>query len=179
MKNKRNTVTRPTQQRTMNRPTKNKRRTKSRSTSQKWNQTKVRKRISRKKSSNTFKNVSSAKSSRVSSGKLSGLKQDILLLEYIKQLSPKEQKKFIRESPTRLLHILSEISLNLMRSSIPIPPKEIDKLRPYEDLIYKLSQKKYSTRQRRQIAQTGGFVATLLGTVLPILVSTILGAASK
>ena len=104
---------------------------------------------------------------------------EMLLLEYLHKLTPKEQKSFIRQAPIRLLHTISELCYNLMQDNITLPAKDIEKLRPYESTIYKLSQKKHTTAQRRKIVQSGGFIGTLLSTVLPILVSTILSATSK
>lgn len=105
------------------------------------------------------------------------LQKHIPILEYIRELSPKHQKSFLSTASKPLLHCLSGICLNLIKRQIPLSPSEIQKLRKYEKEIKSLSEKRHSLAKRKKILASGGFVNALL-SLLPTLVSSIIGAAS-
>ena len=101
------------------------------------------------------------------------------ILEHLQSLTPRQRNTLIKGANKELLFTLSEICLNLINDYIKIPPSEIEKLRPFQEQIYQLSLKKHSLIKRRTIVQKGGFLGTLLGAVLPTLISTIISATSK
>lgn len=101
------------------------------------------------------------------------LKEHISILTYIRSLSPKDQKNFIKTASRPLLEVLSSIALNIIKRNIPLTKKDITKLRRYEQLIKKLSEKKHSLVSRRKMLTTGGFLSSLL-SLLPTLVSGVL-----
>ena len=106
------------------------------------------------------------------------LKQHIPILEYIRQLSSKDQKSFISTASKGLLHCLSGICLNIVKRNIPLSPLEIRKLRKYEKEIKTLAERRHSLSKRKKILASGGFMSTLL-TLLPTLVSAVIGAATR
>ena len=106
----------------------------------------------------------------------SHFKENSSYISYLATLSPKRQKNLIKRADKETLFALSEVCLNIMRRHIPLSDKEKNKLRPYAKHIYELSLKKPNLKQRRQIVQKGGFLASLLGSVVPILLSTVLAA---
>ena len=101
-------------------------------------------------------------------------------MEYLKDLSPKDQKKFIENSSSELLKTISEICLNLLKGKVNLSASDLNKLKKYKNQIISLSQKRHSIKVRRKLCnQRGGFIGSLIGTVLPILISTIVSATRK
>ena len=102
------------------------------------------------------------------------------ILEYLKDLSPKDQKKFIENSSSELLKTISEICLNLLKGKVNLSPADLKKLKKYKTQIISLSQKRHSVKTRRKLCnQRGGFIGSLIATILPALISTIVTATQK
>ena len=104
---------------------------------------------------------------------MENLKRHIPILEYLKSLKEKEQKQLIKNANIALLRVFSEICLNLIKRNIELSPLDITRLKKYEHLIIRLSQRKHSTKVRKNILQRGGFLSSLL-SILPALVGGIL-----
>ena len=102
------------------------------------------------------------------------------VLEYLKDLSSSEQKKFIAGASCELLKTISEICLNLLKGTIELKPGDLNKLKKYKTQIVSLSKRKPSTKQRRQICmQKGGFIGSLLSLVVPSIISAIVTATQR
>ena len=122
------------------------------------------------------------KSKKKLSGKKkpSKVRQHFEFLSYLSSIPPRRQKLLIKGADRPLLESLSEICINLLHHRLELSKAQIDKLRPFERQIYQLSQRRHSVAKKKRIVQTGGaFITALLSTVLPALVSSIIGAASK
>ena len=111
--------------------------------------------------------------------KKSLLRDQIKLLDYLRDISPRRQKLLIKGADRPILEAFSEICLNIIRENIPLSPQHVDKLRPYEEDIYQLSLKRHSVAKKKRIIQKGGFLGALLGSVLPVLISTVIAATQK
>ena len=112
--------------------------------------------------------------------KPSKVRQHFEFLSYLSSIPPRRQKLLIKGADRPLLESLSEICINLLHHRLELSKAQIDKLRPFERQIYQLSQRRHSVAKKKRIVQTGGaFITALLSTVLPALVSSIIGAASK
>ena len=108
--------------------------------------------------------------------KLSKLRGNIKLLNYLKDIPSRRQKFLIKGADREILEAFSEICLNLVKRNVHLTPQQIQKLLPYEEDIYQLSLKRHSLAKKKQIIQKGGFLGTLLGTILPTLISTVIAA---
>ena len=112
--------------------------------------------------------------------KPSKVRQHFEFLSYLSSIPPRRQKLLIKGADRPLLESLSEICINLLHHRLELSKAQIDKLRPFQRQIYQLSQRRHSVAKKKRIVQTGGaFITALLSTVLPALVSSIIGAASK
>ena len=101
-------------------------------------------------------------------------------LEYLKDLSPSEQKRFINGASSELLKAISELCLNLLKGSIKIDESDLKKLKRYKKQIILLSEKKHSTLKRRKFcSQKGGFLGSLISIALPAVISAIIAATQK
>ena len=102
------------------------------------------------------------------------------ILEYLKDLSKKDQKNFIENASSEVLKTISEICLNLIKGTVKIPESDLKKLKKYKIQIVSLSQKRHSVKKRKNICnQKGGFLGSLLGVILPSLISTIITATQR
>lgn len=109
----------------------------------------------------------------------SKVREHFEFLSYLKKISPRRQKQFIKQADRPILEALSEIALNLIKKNVSLTSAQIEKLRPYEEQIYQLSLRKHSINKKKKIVQKGGFLGALLGAVLPALISTIISATTK
>ena len=104
------------------------------------------------------------------------LKKSLPVLEYLVTLKPSDQKKFISIANREILEIFTSICINILKQGLPLTHDHIKKLRKIEPQIKLLANKSHSMRKKRNIIARGGFVGTLLSTLLPVLVSGILSS---
>ena len=119
------------------------------------------------------------KKSLKKSGKRTYLLENYEFLRYLSKLSPQRLKSHIKGMDKNVMKSLAEICLNLRKKHVPLSPKQKSKLKPYEKHVYQMSLKSQGIGKKRKIIQKGGFLGTLLGSVLPILLSTVIGASRK
>ena len=109
---------------------------------------------------------------------MKNLKRHLPFLEYLRGLSPKNQRNIIKFADKPLLICLSEICLNLVRQQIPLQAKDIKKLKKFENEICILAEKKHSLNKRKQIlVKKGGFIPSIL-SILPTLISGVIASLS-
>ena len=108
---------------------------------------------------------------------MKNLEKHIGVLEYLKELKPADQKRFIQSASKSLLHCLSEICLNLVRQNISLNSSDINKLKKYEKEILTLSEKRHSLKKRKQLITRGGLLNSLLH-ILPAILTGILSSMS-
>ena len=116
---------------------------------------------------------------RMSKKKPSKVRQHFEFLSYLSSIPPRRQKILIKGADRPLLESLSEICINLLNKRLELTKAQINKLRPYEKQIYQLSQRSHSLARKKRIVQSGGMLTALLSAVVPALISSIIGAASK
>ena len=107
------------------------------------------------------------------------MRQHFEFLSYLSSIPPRRQKILIKGADRPLLESLSEICINLLNKRLDLTKAQINKLRPYEKQIYQLSQRSHSLARKKRIVQSGGMLTALLSAVVPALISSIIGAASK
>lgn len=104
-------------------------------------------------------------------------RENYKFFSFLSTLPPARQKSLIKGADKDILYALSEICLNIIKRNVPLTDKEKKKLKPYADQIYQLSLKKSSLQSKRRLAQKGGLIGTLLSSLLPVLLSTVISAA--
>ena len=108
------------------------------------------------------------------------VKHHVGVLEYIRDLNEKERSQFVKGCNSELLKTLSELCLNLLKGNICISPNDLKKLRKYKQEIITLSEKRHSLKKRRIVcSQKGGFIGTLISTILPTVIGAIISATQK
>ena len=101
------------------------------------------------------------------------LKNNIDYLQFLSRLSSQKQKKLIKGMDKNIIYALSELALNILKRTISLSETHKSKLRPFSYQIRQLALKKHSMKKKKNIlSQKGaGLITTLLGTVLPIILS--------
>ena len=108
---------------------------------------------------------------------MKNLKKNLPILEYLRGISPKNQRNIIKNADKPLLICLSEICLNLVKRHIKLRPSEIKKLRRFESEIRTLAERKHSLAKRKKILLKGGFLPSIL-SILPTLISGVIASLS-
>ena len=90
------------------------------------------------------------------------LKKNLNLIKILKKCSKEEREHLINLLTKEGIDTLSEGALNILNLRIPVPEKQVHKLKPYKKHLYSITRKKAPINQRRQVLQDGGFLGTLL-----------------
>lgn len=108
------------------------------------------------------------------------IKHHMGVLEYLKGLPSSEQKRFINGASSELLKTISELCLNLLKGTIKVSETDLKNLKKYKKQIIFLSERKHSSDKRRKLcSQRGGFLGSLIGIVLPAVITAIITATQK
>ena len=97
------------------------------------------------------------------------IKKILPFLEYLSKLSSREQKQFLSTANSKLIKILTNLCYNFNRGNITTDENHIKKLKKYGNLIHILCKKSHTLKKKKEILQTGGFLPTLLSTIIPLL----------
>ena len=106
------------------------------------------------------------------SSKLLKYKDELRLLS---RANPRMVKNIIKSADKDLLKSLCECCLNVLKGNIPLTIKQRKRLSKYKKQLRKLSMKKTSKKQKVSLLQTGGFLGTLIPTVLSAILPALLG----
>ena len=88
-------------------------------------------------------------------------------LKSLKKASPQTRKKILLTAPSDLINSLCDCCLNATKGNLKISKPARKKLLRHASTIRTLAKKTNSVKKRRQIlVQKGGFLPTLLGSVL-------------
>lgn len=103
------------------------------------------------------------------------LRRNAKTLDYLSSCDKNVGKSIISSSKSDLICCFSEICHNLLKGNIPLSQSEKSKLSKYKSQIRSVAGKKASIKSKKQLIQKGGFLTTLLGS----LVSSLLGPLVK
>lgn len=106
------------------------------------------------------------------------MRQILPVLEYISQLSPRQQKQFIRVADPQILLAISDLCKNLNEGAIDVSSDSLKKLKKYKTQILFLCKKKPTAKQRRRVLQRGGLFSSIL-QILPAVVGAIFAALGQ
>ena len=86
---------------------------------------------------------------------------------------PSAAKKIIKNASHNVLKAVSEICLNMLNGVVNLSVSHKKKLKKYRNTMRKLAEKNTSLTARRKLMQRGGFIGSVLGIGLPLLVKGI------
>ena len=91
---------------------------------------------------------------------------------FLKSKDENKIKEIVKNLPVPMINTLSEIILNGFCGNIPLNKSDIEKLKPFRNLMRSLSNKSNnaSSRKKLMISKKGG---SLLSIILPLAAATI------
>jgi len=101
------------------------------------------------------------------------------LLKRLQRMTPGERKKYIKSCNKMFIFDMCECVKNVLKANVPLKSSHLNCLKRYKQSLRKLSLKGTSLTARKKILQTGGFLAALLPSLIPGLVSLISGLLSS
>jgi len=96
-------------------------------------------------------------------------------LKKLNRLKPAHRKKFIKCCSSSFISHLCEALRNLLKGNVPISHGHLKSLNRHKQLLRKLTLKRTSLTNRKQILQRGGFLGFLLKPLIAGLASLIGG----
>lgn len=94
-------------------------------------------------------------------------------------LKKKEKKWFIENIDSDFVKFLSEACFMFKKGGIPISSKSLKALTHYKTKLNLMASPQSSFRQRKECAQSGGFLSIILSTIASALITHFLSEASK
>ena len=102
--------------------------------------------------------------------RLSKVKKTLILLAKSK---PKVVKQILKNANSNVIKAISEIALNMLNGVVRLTPAQKSKLKRFKKPMRDLNAPQTKLLAKRKIIQRGGFVGTLLGIGLPLLIKGI------
>ena len=92
------------------------------------------------------------------------------LLRRLSKLSAKDRKKVLKKYLTKdVICCISECCKNVIKGNVPLNSNQKRTLLRYKNNLRKLALKKTSSKQKKRIIQSGGFLGALLSPIVSIL----------
>lgn len=107
------------------------------------------------------------------------VKRHAHMLCALAQAKPRQVKQMIAVAEPNLLKTISECSFNVLQGRIPLTRTQKRRLSRYKTALRAIASRRVSTKQRKVLAQKGGFIGALLGTLTPMIVSALTGLAGR
>lgn len=106
------------------------------------------------------------------------LRKHIHLLRYLAGGKKSIVRAIINEADRDVINILCECAHNVINRNIPLSPRQKKELKKHKRKFLILLNKSASIKKKKKTLQTGGFIGTLLATVLPAIIATAVAAAT-
>lgn len=98
------------------------------------------------------------------------------LLKVLSKLKPQQRLAFLKSADKKLVRLLCECSLNLIKGKVPVNSAQKQKLSRYKQLLRRLTKKTGGWKSKRKIlTQKGGnFIPLIIGPILSAVLSSVL-----
>ena len=103
------------------------------------------------------------------------LRRHAHVLCILAQVKPKLVKQMIAGAEPGLMKAISECSFNVLKGKVRLTSTQKKKLCHYKTTLRTIAHPRASVKTRKALAQKGGFLGALLGTVAPLIVSALSG----
>ena len=100
------------------------------------------------------------------------------LLHYLAKGKKSIVRVIINEADRDIINVLCECAHNIIQRNIPLTSSQKRNLRKHKSKFFILLDKKASIKKKKKALQQGGFLGTLLGAVLPVVIGAIASATS-
>ena len=106
------------------------------------------------------------------------LRKHAHLLRYLAKGKKSIVRVIINEADRDIINVLCECAHNIINRNIPLTPSQKNQLRRHKNKFRILLDKKASLKEKKKTLQTGGFIGTLLGAILPAVIGGIVSATT-
>jgi len=100
------------------------------------------------------------------------------LLKRLQRMTPGERKNYIKSCSKKFIFDMCECVKNVLKGNVSLKSSHLKCLKRYKQSLRTLSLKRTSLTTIKKILQKGGFLAALLPSLIPGLVSLISGLFS-
>lgn len=98
------------------------------------------------------------------------------LLEALCHLNKNQRIAFLRNADDKFIRSICECVFNTLRGNVPLERREIKRLEKYKTTLRRISGKRENWRVKRKLlVQRGGFLPYIIGPILSVLLSRIIG----
>lgn len=106
-------------------------------------------------------------------GQMSNIRKAKKTLILLANSRPKVVKKILKNANNQVIKAISELALNCLNGAVKLSPTQKAKLSRFKKPMRDLSAPQTKLAAKRAILQRGGFVGTLVGVGLPLLIKGI------
>ena len=107
------------------------------------------------------------------------LRKNCTTLQLLHRSNPALRKAIIAKANPQLIKTICDCSLNILKGNIKLSEKSRKRLAQHKTKLRKLADTKVTLKQKQCVIQKGGFLDTLLFTVLLVVTSLIGGLVSQ
>jgi hypothetical protein len=98
------------------------------------------------------------------------IRRNFPLLLLLVNASPQQRQAILATATDDLITAISEIAKNTLKGRIPLTSYQITALKKKKAVVKKLCNKRIAVKTKRKlVAQSGGFIGSLIGITLPLL----------
>ena len=102
------------------------------------------------------------------------IRSNSAVLHVLRKAAPKLRRSILKTADPKIIKLLSECSLNVLRGNVKVSSCTKKKLQKYKKALRTLAGPASIPTKRRVLVQNGGFLPVLLGTILSGLLGTFL-----
>lgn len=106
--------------------------------------------------------------------------KNLNLMKVLSRASPGARREILKHSDRSLTKAICECTKNVISGRVPVSKRHFKKLKPHATHLRKLTDRATPlSGKTRVIQQHGGFLATLLSALLPVIIGGITSAIAK
>ena len=103
-------------------------------------------------------------------------KRNVCLLEAVCHLNKNQRASFLRTADEKFIRCIHECVLNTLNGNVPLERHEKDRLSKYKTTLRRIVAKRGNWKSKRKLViQRGGFLPYIIGPILSVLLSQIIG----
>jgi len=107
-------------------------------------------------------------------------KRNTCLLEALCHLNNKQRTSFLRIADDKFIRCICECIFNTLKGNITLERREKDRLSKYKTTLRRIAAKRGNWKDKRKLlVQRGGFLPYIIGPILSVLLSRIIGGGTN
>ena len=107
-------------------------------------------------------------------------KRNACLLETLCHLNNKQRITFLRIADDKFIRCICECVFNTLKGNVTLKRREKDRLSKYKSTLRRIATKRENWKDKRQLlVQRGGFLPYIIGPILSVLLTRIIGGTES